>query len=140
MINQKNIGLKELHCAELPSAKFVELERDIVIVIYKDISDEFGLEHARKHTETIYKLRNDKPCHIILYFLKTQVVFSNAARDYFAKDLRHSAIRLSQAIIIEGLAQKIVANFYKTFHKPDCPVELFSDLPTAINWTLSLEK
>lgn len=140
MISQKNIGLKELNSVELDSAMFVEMECDIVKVIYKDTGEEIDLAQARKHTETILKLRNGRPCHIILCFLKSQVVFSNAARDYFAKDSSHSAIRLSQAIIIEGLAQKIVANFYKTFHKPDCPVELFSDLPAAINWTLSLDK
>lgn len=140
MINQKDIGLKELKSTELPTARFVELERDIVLIIYKDHSEEVDLENAKTHTDTIYKLRNGKPCHIILCFLEGQVVFSNAARDYFAQNERHSAIRLSQAIIIEGLAQKIVANFYKTFHKPSGPVELFSNLPEAIKWTLSLEK
>lgn len=138
MIDQKNIGLKELNSVDLPSAKFVELEHDIVKIVYKITDDEFGLDDAVTHTQTLYRLRNGKPCHIILCFLNAQVVFSNTARDYFAKNPHHSAIRLSQAIIIEGLAQKIVANFYKSFHKPDCPVELFSDLPSAINWTLSL--
>lgn len=138
MMEEKNIGLKELNYVELPSAKFVELEHDIVKVIYKTPTDEIGLDDAQKHTEALYNLRKGKPCHLILCFLKTEVVFSNEARDYFAKDPRHSAIRLSQAFIIEGLAQKIVANFYKTFHKPDCPVNFFSNLPDALKWTLSL--
>lgn len=140
MISQRNISLKELNSVELPSARFVELERDIVKIIYKDSGEEIDLEQAKSHTETLFELRNGKPCHIILCFLEAEVVFSNAARDYFARDSQHSSIRLSQAIIIEGLAQKIVANFYKSFHKPDCPVELFSNLRDAVNWTLSLEK
>ena len=138
MINHKDISLKELKSVELPSAKFSELENDIVLIVYKDSPDEIDLVDAKQHTETIYEMRDGRPCHIILCFLKAQVVFSNAAREYFARNPKHSAIRLSQAFIIEGLAQKIVANFYKTFHKPDCPVELFADLPSALKWTLSL--
>lgn len=140
MLNEMNIGLKELTSAELPTARFSVLENDIVLIVYKDSADEIDLKTAKNHTEVIYNLRDGKPCHIILCFLEAHVVFSNTAREYFAQNARHSAIRLSQAFIIGGLAQKIVANFYKTFHKPSCPVELFSDLPSAIKWTLSLEK
>lgn len=139
MANENHSDLIELRSVELPTAKLVEMECDIVKIFYTNFDDEIDLETAKDHTSTICELRNNKPCHIILSFLGVNVVFSNEARDHFATDSNYSAIRLSQAIIIEGLAQKIVANFYKSFHKPSCPVEFFSNEKDAVEWTLSLQ-
>lgn len=138
MANQNHPDLIELRKVELPTATLVEMERDIIKIYYKDIDEEMDLEAALGHTTAICELRNNKPCHIILNFLNVNVVFSNQARDHFATDPTYSAIRLSQAMVIEGLAQKIVANFYKSFHKPNCPVEFFSTEEDALEWTLSL--
>lgn len=139
MTSQRHPELIELRTLELPTATLVELERDIVKVLYNDVDDEIDLESAKEHTDAICQLRNNKPCNIILNFLDVNVVFSNEARDHFATDPKYSAIRLSQAMVIEGLAQKIVANFYKSFHKPNCPVEFFSNEKDALEWTLSLQ-
>lgn len=139
MASQKEPNLIELRTVELTAATFVEMDRDIIKIYYKDLGDEIDLEIARKHTKAICDLRNQKPCHIILNFLGVNVVFSNQARDHFATDPQYAAIRLSQAMIIEGLAQKIVANFYKSFHKPSCPLEFFSNEKDAVSWTLSLQ-
>lgn len=133
-------GIKELGMIELPSATLIEVEHDIVMVHYKDVDEEIDVEEAKKHTEAIYELRAGKPCHLIINFLEVEVPFTNAARDYFAHNERHSAIRISQAIVIDGLAQKIVANFYKTFNKPNCPVELFQNEADALKWSISLDK
>ena len=138
MANQKQPHLMELRTVELPTATIVEMDRDIVKVYYKDIGEEIDLETAKDHTEAICKMRGNRPCHIILNFLDVNVVFSNQARDHFASDPSYSAVRLSQAMIIEGLAQKIVANFYRSFHKPNCPVEFFSNEKDAVEWTRSL--
>lgn len=139
MANQKQTNLIELRTVEMPAATFVEMERDIIKIYYKDSGDEIDLDTAKEHTKAICKLRNSKPCHIILNFLGVDVIFSNQARDHFAADPTYSAIRLSQAMVIEGLAQKIVANFYKSFHKPSCPIEFFSNEKDAVEWTLSLQ-
>lgn len=139
MTNQRQPNLAKLCTVELPTATFVEMECDVVKIYYKDVEDEIDLETAIEHTKAICELRNNKPCYIILNFLNVNVVFSNQARDHFATDPNYSAIRLSQAMVIEGLAQKIVANFYRSFHKPSCPVEFFSNEKDAIEWTLSLQ-
>lgn len=139
MANHNLPDLIELRVVELPTATFIEMERDIVKILYKDVDDEIDLETAKEHTKAICELRHNKPCYIILNFLNVNVVFSNRARDHFASDPTYSAIRISQAMVIEGLAQKIVANFYKSFHKPNCPVEFFSNEEDAIEWTLSLQ-
>ena len=82
---------------------------------------------------------DNKPLWVIDgIILEDMVNISNEARDYFAHNKAHSKLRLSQAIVIDGLAQKIVGNFYKNFHRPACPVELFSNEEDAIKWIRSL--
>lgn len=139
MANQDNAGLVELQKVELEIATLVEMDRDIVKIYYKEVANEIDLKMAKSQTNAICKMRNQKPCYIILNFLGVDVVFSNSARDHFASDPSYAAIRLSQAIVIDNLAQKIVANFYKSFHKPSCPVEIFPNEKEAIIWTLSLQ-
>jgi|SRR5690554_544177 len=134
-LNHSNLSV--IQKVEMPTATFVEMEHDIIMIHYKNFDEEIDLKKAQEHTKLICDLRNNKPCYIILNFLNVNVVFSNQARDHFATDPSYSQIRLSQAMIIEGLAQKIVANFYRSFHKPNCPVEFFSNEKDAIIWTLS---
>lgn len=140
MVNQGNIELKELRRIEVEIATLVEMDHDIVKIYYKELNQEIDLRMAREQTQAICKLRNHKPSYIILNFLDIEVVFSNKARDHFATDPEYASVRLSQAIIYKGLAQKMVANFYKSYHKPTCPVGLFSNEKDAIVWTLSLQR
>lgn len=134
----KSNGIHERKVISLPSAKITELEDDIVLVQYTDFGEEIDVKEAKAHSAAIEQLRNGRPCHLIINFLDSDVNISNQARDYFAHNKRHSKLRLSQAIVINGLAQKIVGNFYKNFHRPDCPVELFTTQADAIKWIRSL--
>lgn len=40
------------------------------------------------------------------------------------------------AIVITSLAQKIIANFYLKFNKPDKPTRIFTNLENGLNWVL----
>lgn len=40
------------------------------------------------------------------------------------------------AIVIESLSQKIIADFYVKFNKPTLPTKIFYSLDKAANWTL----
>ncbi len=139
MVHEQHQNLIELNSISLEGAKFVEFSHDIVKIRYDEREDEISLDDARRHTDAMYRLRNSKPCHVIFNTQNMILTISPEAREYFAKDPRHSAIRLSQAIIIDNLAQRITGNFYKNIHKPSCPVKLFVSEMEAIKWTLSLQ-
>lgn len=134
----KNNGIHESKIIDLPSATISELDDNIVRILYKDHGDEIDLKEAKAHTAAVDQIRHGLPCHLIINFLECTVNISNQARNYFAHDKNHSKLRLSQAIVIDGLAQKIVGNFYKNFHRPDCPVELFTNEADAMEWIRSL--
>ncbi len=131
--------LPQLDTYELPTAHFVRLENHIVWVRYKALDDEVTIEQARKHTEAINLLGGGQPMHVIIDFRDIALTFSNEARAYFASDEQHSALRLSQALILDSLAQRIVGNFYLKFNRPNCPARIFARPEEAVKWIRSLK-
>jgi len=132
-------NLAILKSAELPTAFFFLLENDVVWIRYKEIDDEFGLEHAIRHTEVLESLNGGSPVHLIIDFRNIDIAFSSEAREHFAHSEGHSSVRTSQAIILSGLAHKIVANFYIKFNKPSCPARIFSNPEDAMLWVAKLK-
>ncbi|MDG1477675.1 MAG: hypothetical protein P8Q14_11050, partial [Vicingaceae bacterium] len=59
---------------------------------------------------------------------------SHKARDYFAKNEKITNIRKGQAIVVNSLHTKLLANFYMNFHKPKDPVKIFTDYNKAYDW------
>lgn len=123
---------------DLPTAVFTKLEHNIIWVQYKVVEDEFDLEDAKRHTQTIRTLGKGKPVHLVLDFRNGDAAFTNDARSYFAQDMEHAELRISQALVLKSLAHKIVANFYLKFNKPTCPAAVFSDPEEAVKWILTL--
>lgn len=139
MIDQAFSNYRELDSIDLRTATFVKLEGDMIWVKYKPIDEEFTVEDAKKHSEALSELDGGVAKHLIIDFRGVEVNFSNEAREYFAKSQDHSSLRKSQALIIDSLAHKLVANFYKKFNKPDCPVMIFNSPKDAVEWIESLK-
>ena len=136
-------GENEIHecdVIDLPSARISIINDDILRIWYKSQKEDLTLEQARRHTNAMKELQNGQPFYVMISFLGANVNISNEARDYFAHNSRHAQLRLCQAIVVEGLAQKIVANFYKNFHRPDCPVKVFTTEADALQWINRLRK
>lgn len=131
--------VEKLEEAELPTAHFAKLQGNIVWIRYKPFEEEVTLADAKRHTKVMGELTSGQPVHTIIDFRGIDVRFSNSARDYFANDDRHSALRLSQALLIDTLAHHIVANFYLKFNKPNCPARIFSKPEDAVAWVRSLK-
>ncbi len=138
MVNQKIPFGKEIDSIDLPTATFTKLEGDVIWVRYKPFEEEFGLEEAKNHTAALHSLDQGIPKHIVIDFRGVDVQFTNEARDYFAKAQAHEEMRKSQALVIDSLAHKLVANFYMRSNKPTCPVAIFENPKEAWDWVQSL--
>jgi len=136
--NNSIANLAEIDSFELPTAHFRKMEYNIIWIRYKIRKDEFTVEDAMAHSDAVSTLNGGKPAHLIIDFRESEISFSTEAREYFAKNPDHSKLRKSQALILKGLAQKIVANFYLKFHRPNCPVQYFTDAGSAFKWILNL--
>ena len=58
----------------------------------------------------------------------------------WASDPKGNNFTIADAFVIQSMAQKMIGNFYLTFHKPVKPTKLFNDLPSALNWLHSFQK
>lgn len=58
----------------------------------------------------------------------------------WAADKDGSRYAHSDAIVIDSLPQKIIADFYLRFHKPETPTKFFYSLEKAIDWTFEQMK
>jgi len=46
---------------------------------------------------------------------------------------------IADAFVIQSMAQKMIGNFYLTFHKPVKPTKLFNNVDDALKWLNSLK-
>ncbi len=132
-LDVNNIQIAE--SVDLPFASYILLADNIVWVRYKTYDKEIGLEEAIQSTDAVSRLTRDLPVSIIIDVRGCYINFSNEAREYFARDANYTEKRKSQALVIDGLAHKLVANFYMRFNRPTCPVAVFENPQEALEWT-----
>ncbi len=96
------------------------------------------LEDAVEVNTIIYNLVEGKPFLSLVNVSNRYGSISTEARDHFAKDPKTQNIRLAEAFIVTNLPMRILANFYKQFHKPNNPIKFFSNKKEAIDWLNSL--
>lgn len=54
--------------------------------------------------------------------------------EYIASDPYSKKIRLADAIVVKSLPNRLIANFYIRFFKPNEPTKLFNSLDSAEEW------
>ena len=63
---------------------------------------------------------------------------NNDVRSWAAKDSgNHHTV--ADAFVINSLAQKMIADFYLKFHKPERPTKVFNNREKAVKWLLSFQ-
>jgi len=60
---------------------------------------------------------------------------TNAARDYLARSKSLSALRKSNAFLVNSLTTKLMAKAYVIINRPNCPAKIFSDEQEAVEWS-----
>lgn len=70
---------------------------------------------------------------VVVADIRNMKSISNEARAYLAgkhAEQLHAAV----AILVDGMATRLIANFFINFHKPSRPTRIFSDEQKAIEW------
>jgi hypothetical protein len=114
-------------------ALITKLSERIVLLEFKpDVI--FELEDAIKVNNLIYELIEGKPFLSLVDISHRYGSISKEAREHFAKDPNTKNIRLAEAFIVTNIPMRILANFYKNFHKPNNPIKFFKTKDEAIDW------
>ncbi len=119
-------------------SELILLEGNMVWVRYRQLDDEVKLADAKQQTEAIAEINKGQPVHLILDFRDLDFSFSHEAKEYFAKSEAHSAVRMSQSLILSSLAHRLVGNVYLKLNRPNCPARIFADPLEAVKWVRGL--
>jgi hypothetical protein len=109
----------------------------IVKIKFKDGVD-FVLEDAIIANQTMYDLAEGKPYLSLADTINVRGQMSKDAMEHFAKDPLTKGVRVAEAIVVDSLHNRILANFYLKFTKSHNPVKVFNNMDKAIEWLLDI--
>lgn len=109
--------------------------------------DEYGILWVRYHKEVdmtaedailhiiaVTKLCADKKRPFLIDTRNAKGSYSLEAMRKLAKNPEIVKVRKAQAIIIDSLSNRLLANFYIKFHKPENPIKIFEKEHEAVKW------
>jgi hypothetical protein len=117
---------------------FFERREKYIYVRHKaDI--QIDLEAAKIHAEIILDLCNGYKYPVILDGRNITASISHEARKFISGYEPIVSVRSAQAIIVNNIPTRLLANFYLKFHKPKHPVKIFTNLEDAEKWGSNLK-
>ncbi|MBL4625165.1 MAG: hypothetical protein JKY42_08515 [Flavobacteriales bacterium] len=122
--------LKEV---ELEKAYLYLVDKDYTLLRFKDKID-FEEEDATEINDITFEWVKGKPFVVLVDARNIRSNISHKARERFNNDKRISGIRKGQAIVVNNLHTRMLANFYMKFHKPANPIKVFSNYQKAVEW------
>ncbi len=125
MVYEKHIELKKAH--------LYLLEPGLTAIVFKT-KVQFELNDAIEVDDYTYDWVQGKPFVTLVDGRNIRSNITHEAREYFAKHEKITRIRKGQAIVVNNLHTKLLANFYMNFHKPSNPIKIFTDYDKAYNW------
>jgi hypothetical protein len=118
---------------ELEKAHLYLIDEGFTLLVPKDKID-FELEDAIEVDNITYDMVEGKPFVTLVDGRNVRSNMSHEARKHFANNKKITAIRKGQAIVVNSLHSKLIANFYMNFHKPTNPIKIFNDYNKAEIW------
>lgn len=124
---------------DLEKAAITLYDNRIVKIRFKDGVD-FQLNDAIIANQTMFNIAEGKPFLSLVDTLDVRGQMSNEAMKHFAKDPLTKGVRIAEAIVVDSLHNRILANFYLKFVKSHNPVKVFNNMDKAIAWLLETYK
>lgn len=95
---------------------------------------EISLEAARNNAEACIQLAQGQPRPFLINALDATSGYTAEARVFLAQHNPLCEIRSAQAIVVNTLPAKLIANFYLNYNKPDNPGKVFEAIGDATRW------
>ena len=90
------------------------------------------IEDGKNIVSTMQKIKGPGKC-LLMAIYEEDNTFSKENREYIASDAV-SAIVKADALVIKGLALRIIGNGYLRINKPNRPTRLFNSATDALAW------
>lgn len=109
---------------------YIDEERILRVTVLEGA--EIDIEEAKENFESARKLSEGKRM-LKLVDAKAYFTMTKRARD-FAASKETNEFNIARAIVTNSLANRLLINFFITFHKPQTPVKMFSSEEEALKW------
>lgn len=96
-----------------------------------------GTARDARHMVSIFKKLRGKLKPSLLVIYAEDNTFSKDAREYIVSE-EVSAVLKADAMVIRGLAMRIIGNGYLRINKPKRPTRLFNTTEDALEWLKSI--
>lgn len=91
---------------------------------------------ARNMVNTFKKIKGEEKSALLIIYEEDNM-FSKEAREYISSDEVSEVLR-ADAMVIKGLALRIIGNGYLKINKPKRPTRLFNSKDAAVEWLKQL--
>ncbi len=130
--------VKSTEKIELTTSSIFFDKEGVLRVVYKD-QVEMGVPEAKLHAEACCKLCEGKKTLFLVDGRNILVHISPEARKFLANHPGLIKVRKAQAMIVDSLPNRLIANFYFKFNKPKGPGKVFNSEKSAISWLKKYE-
>jgi hypothetical protein len=90
------------------------------------------LDDARRQVEIFRSLADQDKC-LLLAIFKEDTTFGKDVREFISSDEVSQVIK-ADALVIRGLALKILTNGYLRINRPNRPSKVFNSTTNAVKW------
>jgi len=116
---------------ELKKIRIQRLEEGIVENYFLS-GESIEIADFRELRKENLKLMGETP-YTVLVTAEELTSFTREAREFVASK-EYAGITIAKALLISGLGQRIIGNFYMQVNKPYIKTKLFSDRQKAMDW------
>ncbi|UKN02649.1 hypothetical protein K6119_03870 [Paracrocinitomix mangrovi] len=125
--------MKEINCR----ISTVQIKDENTLFINVDSNQNFGKVDAQELKKAALKLGNGKSFYNLIN-IGANTVTSKEARE-IVTSLEGSFYKKADAIIINSISKKLLANLFLSFQKPVVPTKVFTKIEDAEEWLGQLQ-
>jgi len=115
----------------------MDLKFDDVVYIYTLEDAEIEIPEIDELNKNLEALTEGMPCYLIV-FPGEGSISSHEARKYAATKKGKNIV--AEAIVMNNLAIRLLANFYMKINRPEQKIKLFSNEKAALEWIKSIKE
>ena len=114
----------------------MDLKQGDIVYIHTFEDAEIEIPEIDELNKNLLALVEDRPCYLIV-FPGEGSISSHEARKYAATKKGKNII--AEAIVMNNLAIRLLANFYMKINRPEQKIKLFSNEASALAWIDSIK-
>ncbi|MEX1003652.1 MAG: hypothetical protein WDZ35_16150 [Crocinitomicaceae bacterium] len=118
-----------------------KIDEQIIKIVYTD-AYEIEKHHAKEIADAFYDACEGKPAYCLTDMQGQYNAFTAEAQKYLSNEapVIRKKLVLASAIVVDNLANRLIAKFFITFYKPAYPAKVFKSNEEGLAWLNELKE